>query len=207
MRKLILLVFLLLLINPYSLAWLAGLYVVDDGWQHADVVVPLRGDAEEQRIRTEEAASLVQKGAAPFLVLDTYAKPIWDQRQTELVQSYFENRGFPVSKMRVCENTADSTAEEAQALLDCFRQWGVHRVIIVTSEYHSRRTRFIFRKILAGTGVEAGVHALSIPEYWDAHWWRTRRWAKTFFGETTKTLWTWIEFSWRALRKPSGTAR
>ena len=188
---------LVLLLNPWTQAWIASLYVVNDGWQQADVVVALRGDPEEQQRRTEEAARLVKKNYAPVLILDVFAKPIFGQRQAELEQQYLEKQGFPAQKIRLCENAADSTAEEAQALRACFQQWGVKQAIVVTSEYHTRRSRFIFRKVFSGSGIVVGLHPVQIPEYWDPHWWRRRRWAKTFISESLKIVWTVIEFSAR----------
>ena len=180
--------------NPYTQAWIAGWLVVDDGTQQVDAVVGLRGDPEEQRLRTEEAADLLMKNLAPLLVVDASAKPFFGVGQADLVKSYLQQRGVPFDKMRVCENVADSTAEEAAALRRCFIEWGVKRAMVVTSEYHTRRTRFIFRNAMEGVGIQVFVRPVYVPQFWDAHWWRSRRWAKTFVSETLKIMWTGVEY-------------
>jgi uncharacterized SAM-binding protein YcdF (DUF218 family) len=70
---------------------------------------------------------------------------------------------------------------------------GARKVIVVTSEYHTRRTRLIFRRILSGTGITALVHPVYNNFDWDAHWWRKRRWAKTFVDESLKLAWAGME--------------
>ena len=43
-----------------------------------------------------------------------------------------------------------TTFDEAIALRDYCRQHPIRKVIVVTSDLHSRRARFIFRKVLSG---------------------------------------------------------
>ena len=90
----------------------------------------------------------------------------------------------------------------------CLEQLGVRNIIIVTSEFHTRRARFIFRRVLAGSGIVSRIHPAYDETYWDVHWWRRRRWAKTFLEESLKLLWTGIEqvVPLRQLSSPEKTA-
>ena len=197
MKKLLgpalILVLALALGNPYTMAWIAGHLVVSDDLEPSDAVTYLRGAAEEERIRLEEAVQLVQRRYAPLLLASVDSKPYYGQPLRRLIESYLRERGFPMEKLRFCGNNADSTLEEAQALRSCLRQLSAKQAIVVTSEYHTRRTRSIFRRALADSGISVRVHPAYNPNYWDTHWWRRRRWAKTFLIETLALAWSQIE--------------
>jgi uncharacterized SAM-binding protein YcdF (DUF218 family) len=188
-----LLFLILLLANPFTQSWLAGKYVVDDGLAPADVIVALRGSQEEERIRMTEAVRLVREHYAPAMMFSSDARPFFDVRERQVVESYWQRAGVPASQLSFCENTADSTLEEAHFLLDCLRQSGAKQVIIVTSAYHTRRSRFIFQHVFSGTGIVPRLHPVSTEEFWDQHWWRRRRWAKTHAEETAKLVWSAME--------------
>ena len=194
LKKLLLLALILAaLFNPWTLAWMARQLVVADDLRPVDAVAPLRGSPEEEQARLDEAVRLVQEKYASILLVSTDARPFYGQPNRERVEDYLRERQFPLSQLRFCENRADHTAEEARALRACLQQMDAQRAIIVTSEYHTRRTRFLFRRAFAGTGIEARVHPVYNPKYWNPHWWRRRRWAKTFLTESVSLLWNSVE--------------
>jgi len=197
MKKLFALLFLLLLAvaigNPYSMAWLAGQLVVSDGLEPSDAVVSLRGSADQERTRLDEAMRVVERKYVPVLMASVDSRPYFNQTVSGIVEEYLRHTKFPAEKLRFCENSADNTVEEAQELLTCLRKLGATDVIVVTSEFHTRRTRMIFRRVFSGSGITVRVHPVYDPGYWDPHWWRRRRWAKTFLIETLALAWSSIE--------------
>ncbi|MBI4463505.1 MAG: YdcF family protein [Acidobacteria bacterium] len=204
MKKLILLGLLVAaLANPWVLAWIARQYVVADDLEAADVAVPLRGTPEEERLRVEEAAKLVREGFASWLLVSADSRPFYGQPMRKLVEDYLVSQQFPLGKLRFCENTADNTAEEARALRSCLKGLDAERAIIITSEYHTRRTRFLFRRIFTGSGVQVSIRPVYNPRYWNPRWWRQRRWTKTFVIETLSLIWNAVE-QWSA--SPLGTS-
>jgi len=88
----------------------------------------------------------------------------------------------------------DSTAEEADVLVKCIGQQGWRSVVLVTSDYHSRRAGMIWRRTMREqrVGFLMAVHAVADPEFHPAGWWRERRSAKTWFMECTKLVWTLV---------------
>jgi uncharacterized SAM-binding protein YcdF (DUF218 family) len=56
-------------------------------------------------------------------------------------------RGVPKERILSFPQDADNTREEAEALKTLVAQKGWKRVIIVTSNYHTRRARYIFRRV------------------------------------------------------------
>lgn len=196
--------------NPSTLSWVAGLYVVEDPLEAADAVVPLRGSGEEERVRLQGAVSLVRKGYAPVLLDSVDSRLFYGHEVRRLIQRYLDQQQFPEERLRFCPNRADSTREEAQALLSCLRRMNAKRVIVVTSDYHSRRARFILRNIFEGSGITVGVRPVYNQNYFDTHWWRRRRWIKTFVVESLSWLLAAAE-SWplweRAPSPPSPPAQ
>ncbi|MBI2816118.1 MAG: YdcF family protein [Acidobacteria bacterium] len=181
---------LILLFNPFTLAWLASRYVVDDGLHPSDVVVALRGDNAEENRRINEALRVFPVVNARIMLMDVNAVPFFEVPQAQILRAYLKRKGLSDSQLEECPNTADSTEEEARALRSCFQRTGARQVTVVTSEYHTRRAAKLLRRELAGTGITVRMHPVYNSDYWDVHWWRKRRWAKTFFLETAKIIWT-----------------
>jgi len=182
--------------NPYTMAWIAGRLVVADVLERADAVIPLRSAGEEERLRLDEAARVVEESYAPVLLVSVSSAPYYGEPIRNLLGAYLRKKGLPPEKLQFCENRADNTAEEAQALFACAQRLGANQVIVVTSEYHTRRSRAIFRRVFSGGDIAVRVHPVYNPDYWDPHWWRRRRWAKTFLIETLATAWSVIEGFW-----------
>jgi uncharacterized SAM-binding protein YcdF (DUF218 family) len=81
--------------------------------------------------------------------------------------------GVHDERVRQVTLTTPGTHGEAVAALDYSRAAGVHRLMIVTSPYHARRSLGVFRKVFANTNVEIGVEpaladSVARPERW---WW------------------------------------
>ena len=193
MKLLVIFFLAVLLFNPFTMAWIASRYVTDDGLKPADAVVALRGDPPEANVRTDQAARLLAEHYAPVMLLDVSSRTFFGTREAEIVEAYLKRKGIPAQQLQLCENNADSTGEEARALRGCLKRIGARQVIVVTSEYHTRRARSTLRRQFSGSGIVIRMHPVAVPEFWDTHWWRKRRWAKTFFMETVKTIWAQFE--------------
>lgn len=196
MKKLFLLLpaLFLLCVGLFAAGWF---FVASDPLQRTDVVVPLRGSIEEGRVRLDEAAQLVKDGYASTLLVSVSAGSYYNQPVRTLVQAYLEQKGFPKERVEFCDNSADSTIEEGRAILTCLRQLGakegIKNAMIVTSEYHSRRARFLVRRAFQGSGITAYVHPVYNRNYWSTAWWMRRRWAKTFVIELLSWGWNGVE--------------
>lgn len=183
---------LILLFNPFTQAWLASRCVVDDGLQPSDVVVALRGNNSEENRRINEALKVFPAVNAHVMLMDVNADPFFEVPEAQLLRAYLKRKGLSDAQIEECPNLADSTEEEARALRACFQRIGARQVTVVTSEYHTRRAGSLLRHELAGTGVAVRMHPLYNSDFWDVHWWRKRRWAKTFVSEIIRTIWTAI---------------
>ena len=184
-RLLTLLVFLALLaflyILRHPLMRLAGqLWVVNEPAVQADVIVVL-GDDNYAGDRAAHAAELYRAGLAPQVVasgrlLRPYAGI------AEIIERDLESHGVPAASIVKFSHRAANTQEEAEALGGLVASRGWRRVLVVTSDYHARRARFIFDCVFP-PGVTVRVSAAHDTEFDPSHWWETRLGQKIFLHE------------------------
>jgi len=155
--------------------------------QRADAAFVVAGDISGHRIL--KAAELVREGYAPKAIVSG-PDGMYGFHESDLAIPFAERAGYPESYFLPFPNRALSTNEEAHAAAEEFQKLGVKRVLLVTSDYHTRRAGNLFRA--AAPGVDFVVVAA-----WDEHfsprgWWRDREGRKTFVTEWAKTIGEWL---------------
>jgi hypothetical protein len=153
-----------------------------DAPERADVIVVLAGETDRRPAR---ALELFQQGYARKIVLDVPAgMKIYDFTQLQLAQSYVERRPER-DAMTICPIEGLSTRDEARDAARCLD--GASSVLVVTSDFHTRRAISIFRRELQGKSVS--VAAAHNDAQFGARWWTQRQWAKTAVDEWLRLLW------------------
>lgn len=156
-------------------------WVVSDPLRHADAIIVLSDD-DYTGDRAAHAAELFQSGWAPQVVasgrmLRPYAGV------ADLISRDLQSRGVPMASIITFAHHADSTRTEAQALRDLVAQRHWHSILIVTSNYHTRRAGYIFRKVFP-SDVSILLSPAPDSEYDPESWWETRSGLKHFVTET-----------------------
>jgi hypothetical protein len=160
--------------------------------QHAAGAVVLQGSFLGERVRLAGAVALLQQGTTDRVLLSVPRESYWGQPISPMVENFIANTyGQEVAnRVDFCESAADidSTADEAQTLAECIRERGWRSVVLVTSEYHTRRAGIIWRKTVRQQhlDIQLWVHGVTDPEFRSAGWWYERRSAKTWLLEFTK---------------------
>jgi len=93
-----------------------------------------------------------------------------------------------------------NTREEAETLTGLVASRGWKRVLVVTSNYHARRARFIFGRVFP-PGVALRVSAARDSEFDPSHWWESRLGVKLFFDEVLGYAVAWWELRGKPLRQ------
>ena len=155
-------------------------WIVDESIDHADAIIVLSDD-NFYADRVTRAAELMREGKAPLVVasgrrLRPYAGI------AELMQHDLIERGVAKENIVVFPQDADNTREEAQALLPLVTQKKWHGLIIVTSNYHTRRARYIFHHIFP-QGVELAVVSARDGDFDPQQWWAKRKSVKELTRE------------------------
>jgi uncharacterized SAM-binding protein YcdF (DUF218 family) len=165
-----------------------GAYLVHaDSPQKSDAALVLAGDGWGARMLT--AAQLARDGYVPK-VLVSGPDGAYDIHECDLAIPFAVKRGYPESYFVHMENSARSTLGEAQALLPEIRRMGVKRIIIVTSNFHTRRAGKIYRKLAP----DLTITVLAAPDrdFTADGWWHKREGQKIFLMEWEKTVGNWI---------------
>jgi uncharacterized SAM-binding protein YcdF (DUF218 family) len=158
-----------------------GFWVVGEAPAPADAILIL-GDDNYEADRAARAAELYRGRWAPLVVgSGRYLRPYASIAQ--LMQRDLTQRGVPESAVVVFAHHARNTREEAEALrkLAVERHW--RHVIVVTSNFHTRRARYIFRRVWP-PDYEFRIIAAADANYDPATWWESRASVKTFLYET-----------------------
>jgi uncharacterized SAM-binding protein YcdF (DUF218 family) len=108
---------------------------IDNGEIKADALVVLGGDTG----RAEHAAQLYHRGVAPVIIVTGYGDCMLNIRM-------LEQHGVPSGAI-IAEPSALTTLENATKSVPLLRALRAHRVIIVTSWYHSRRAMACFEHV------------------------------------------------------------
>jgi uncharacterized SAM-binding protein YcdF (DUF218 family) len=155
-------------------------WVIDAPAAHADALL-LLGDDNFYADRATHAAELIRHGVAPVVVASgRRLRPgagIVELQEHDLIE-----RGVPKDKIIRFPHDADSTMEEALALARLCSEHHFRAVIVVTSNYHARRARYIFGKVFP-LAIEVSVAGAHDGDFDPDHWWEKRKSQELFVHE------------------------
>lgn len=175
-----------------ALASQAGRVLVVDAPQKSDVIVVLAG---ETRVRPARALELLRQGMGTHVLLDAETREIvYGQPLVDIAQRYVDGLSEK-NHVSVCPIAGFSTFAEVGDVKRCIEGMGARRILLVTSDFHTRRALLIFRKRLPE--YEVSVAAARNPAVFGDSWWKNREWAKTVLDEWMKTVWFQAIDRWR----------
>ena len=121
-------------------------------------------------------------------------RKLYEFTQIELAQKYIHDlpQGSAIS---ICAIDGLSTKDEAKEAEKCLQREDAKSVLIVTSDFHTRRALEIFRREFPGR--EFSVAAARNDEGFGTRWWTHRQWAKTFVDEWLRLIWWKVVDQWR----------
>lgn len=194
---------IVVLVLLVGLVWFfvsAGSFLVVDAPQKSDVILVLAGETDRRPAR---ALELLHQGYAPRVLLDVpSAEKVYDTTLLEITQHYI-SRLPDAEKVGVCPIAGLSTRDEARDVGNCLRQIPGSRVLIVTSDYHTRRALSILRHNIKGKSFS--VAAAPDATQFGAHWWTHRQWAKVCIDEWLRLLWWEGVERWQSSQRDSRT--
>jgi uncharacterized SAM-binding protein YcdF (DUF218 family) len=162
---------LLYLLRGPILSFAGESWVVDEPLEQAEALIVLSDD-NFYADRATRAAELYREGKAKLVVASgRRLRP--SAGIGELMEHDLIERGVPKENILRVAHDADNTREEAEALLKVARERKWRKVIVVTSNYHTRRARYIFRKVFPQQ-VEVAVASARDGDFDPAHWWEKR---------------------------------
>jgi uncharacterized SAM-binding protein YcdF (DUF218 family) len=171
---------ILYLVRVPLLRFAGEFWIVDDAPESSDVIIVLSGDNYDA-VRAARAAALFRAGMAPHVVatgrsLRSYATT------TDLMKRDLVDHGVPAAAIIPLTVRADNTRDEAVAVSEFVHSHGWKKILLVTSNYHTRRSEYIYERTLP-PGTQLRVISAPDIEYDPQSWWRTREGLKIFFHE------------------------
>jgi uncharacterized SAM-binding protein YcdF (DUF218 family) len=163
----------------------ARLFRVDDPAPSDALVVLLGGP----QCRPARAAELYRAGIAPEVILctDGGSLPGMDRETAYTIRRMVE-MGVPRGAIRVIPEVVTSTKEEAEAVLPVAVAGGMKRITVVTTAFHSARSRWIFRKVFRPSGIDVRAAAADDPKFDETNWYRHDESLLVYLNEMVKTV-------------------
>lgn len=186
------------------LAALGGFLVVRDPLAKADVILVLSGEPTE---RAREAADLYREGWAPKVVLTTPEPPpghaelvalgVRIPLEPEIARTIVVGLGVSAADVLQVPTVINSTGSEARAFHAWMREGGWRRAIVVSSPYHTRRVRSLFREVFGKSGTTVAVVPSRHGEFQPGDWWRRRSGVRNLIIEYQKLLFYSLQYPLR----------
>lgn len=174
----------IVLLLLFVLAAQAGRILVIDDPRPSDVILVLAGETDSRPAR---ALELLHHGYGRRVLIDVPADAkIYEFSQLDLARKYVADLPDAAS-ISVCPIYGLSTREESRDAEMCLSSQVAQRVLIVTSDFHTRRALSIFRHEIRGRSFS--IAASHDDTQFGTRWWSHRQWAKTFTDEWLRTLW------------------
>jgi uncharacterized SAM-binding protein YcdF (DUF218 family) len=146
-------------------------WVVEDTLERSDAIFVLSDD-NFYADRATRASQVYRQGLAPIVVasgrrLRPYAGI------AELIEHDLIERGVPKDKILRVAHDADNTREEAITLAQLAKQKKWRSIIVVTSNFHTRRARYIFSHVFP-KDTKVRVTGARDGDFDPERWWEKR---------------------------------
>lgn len=166
---------------------LGKLLIETDPIERCDCLFVLAGDARGQRIL--RAAELYREGLASQVFVSG-PEGNYGFTEDQLAIPFAKKKGAADVPFVGMPNKGKSTATEGQDVLSRLQAAGCRSVLVVTSNYHTKRSGRILRRVWPDMQVR--MAAAPTEDFDPERWWRDRNHQKTFFFEWAKTVADWI---------------
>jgi uncharacterized SAM-binding protein YcdF (DUF218 family) len=187
-------IFVLAITTILAIIWAAtaGSFLVIDTPLASDVILVLAGETEK---RPQRALKLLDQHYGQRVILDVPSNAtIYEFTQIQLAERYVHDLPQP-NLVSICSIDGLSTKDESKDAEKCLQRDGAKSVLIVTSDFHTRRALDIFRHELPQH--EFSIAASHNEQAFGSRWWTHRQWAKTFIDEWLRLLWWKLIDQWR----------
>ncbi|MFH1683469.1 MAG: YdcF family protein [Candidatus Margulisiibacteriota bacterium] len=164
---------------PYILEGAARFLVVRDKIEPADIIVVLSGAPDGERV--DQAVSLFKDGYADKLLMS--GGPLaWRLTAAEWMRKQAVAQGVP-SPAILLEDRSESTRDNALFSLPIIKKNNIASLIIVTSPNHSRRAKWVFKKVFAKEKIKILSYPVEKSKFQIDRWWTRHEDTQTVMSE------------------------
>jgi uncharacterized SAM-binding protein YcdF (DUF218 family) len=185
--------------RPLYLPFFGEFLISADPLEKADAIIILAGD-DTAGSRVSEAVSLWRGGWAPVLVVSE-APIAWGVTSADVARQQALALGIPMTQIIDVPGQSpagrglllDSTLSESRLLLAECRKRNFKTVIVVTSNFHTRRAKRIFDRLFRDAGIRVLIHPSVDTSFRVDHWWTRRADARMWWLEMQKLVFSYLE--------------
>jgi uncharacterized SAM-binding protein YcdF (DUF218 family) len=174
-------VLLIVALHPLILEGVGRFLIIQDKLSPSDVILVLAGDANGERVA--EGVKLYKAGLAKKMLVS--GGPLaWNLTSAEWMKRQAVAMGVPAGDI-LLQDRSRSTLEDIAYSLPVIKEKGFKSVILVTSPYHTRRSKRVFRKMGAGSGVSVSVYPAQNSDFKLDRWWLRHE-------DTSHVVWEYV---------------
>ena len=192
-RKIIILTMAIVLTIVIIIGLNLGKFLVQsDKLEKSDAIAVFSGDSGS---RTERAVELLKEGYADYLILSG-GKVYDDVTMAELMKNHAIKLGVDESKILI-DDEASTTNENAEFTADIIEENNFKSVIVVTSDYHTRRSKLAMEKSLENTLIDGEKVSVTVTpskeEKFTTKWWTSGNSVLMVISEYLKLMGYWVK--------------
>lgn len=193
---LIIIAALLCVFHRPILTGFTNMWGIDEPIEKSDAILVLGGGAET---RPFAAAKLYHQGFAKKILVTRLSPTPTNKlgigiEHGDLNRQILIHEGVSEEAILMIGNDVKNTYQEALALHDWIKTSGAKRIIIPTEFMHTRRTRWLFDKILKDTGTDTIVTSLNSYDYTRDDWWQSEIGVLAVQNEVLKYLYYRLKY-------------
>lgn len=182
----------LIVTHPIYLRAIGNFVIINDKLEKADAILVLSGD-NPNGDRLKNGIKMLKSKWANRLVVSGN-DIAWRTNVADIMEKQALYLGAKKQNIIKVRHRSDSTSQESKKLLQVFKRSHIKKVILVTSNYHTRRAKRILNKAF-NNEIELLAFPVHDTYYYPDpdNWWKSRIQAKTLLLELTKTIWSYLE--------------
>lgn len=172
--------------------------VYQDRLEPCEAIFVLSGSADE---RAKYAAQLYKKGYASKIVCTGAIVPEnveilgMDYKEAQITQTALVKRYNIPDTIITCLLEGTSTKEEADAILNYAEQHHLHKIMIVSTAFHTNRVKYIFRKkFKRNKNIKLCIQAAPALDYNERYWWKDEEGLLTVYTEYAKKMYYFFKY-------------
>ncbi|HHW36309.1 MAG TPA: YdcF family protein [Bacillales bacterium] len=177
--------------NPL-LQSVADFLVADETAEKSDAIIVLGGEIKGER--TKRAVGLYNQGFAQTLIFSDGTDLSWRTKAVDEMIVLASELGVPDAAIKK-ETDSRSTYENAVYSKKLMLDHGFKSAIVVTTDWHSKRSKFIFDKVFAGSDIQL-TYANAPDDRIDSlqDWWKDSEKQQIVLTEWAKFIVYWLKY-------------
>ena len=192
-KKYWLIITLLALVFLTSNYWLTAygqFLVVNERTRRCDAIVVLSGETVP---RVAKAVELYKQGYAGLIIMSGGGRLTSKLTDADLMMIEAVDLGVS-SSVLLKEDKSESTYENAVNVKKIIVEHHIKSFLLITSNYHTRRSKYVFEHALKGTGVEFVTVSAPDNKFSPNTWWKNHEGQQKALTELANMIIYWFKY-------------